>query len=109
MLQYTLRRLYSLVFILLGVSVVVFAMVHFSPGDPIRIMLGDDAEPAEVERLATLYETSHADYTAHPEEAARIAEEPLGPVPDRKQLSAYAAWTVVANVILNLDEIFMKR
>ncbi|NLT71071.1 MAG: DUF1553 domain-containing protein [Verrucomicrobiaceae bacterium] len=75
----------------------------------IRESLARDPRPAEVERLATLYETSHADYTAHPEEAARIAEEPLGPVPDRKQLSAYAAWTVVANVILNLDEIFMKR
>jgi peptide/nickel transport system permease protein len=38
-----------------GVSVIVFAMVHFTPGDPIRIMLGDDAEPAEVERLTKLY------------------------------------------------------
>ncbi len=65
MLQYTLRRLYSLLFILLGVSVVVFAMVHFSPGDPIRIMLGDDADPVEVERLTKLYgfdQPAHVQY-----------------------------------------------
>lgn len=55
MLQYTLNRIISLIFILLGVSVIVFAMVHLSPGDPIRILLGDDAEPAEVERLTKLY------------------------------------------------------
>jgi len=55
LLQYTFNRLISLIFILLGVSVIVFAMVHFAPGDPIRILLGDDAEPAEVERLTKLY------------------------------------------------------
>ncbi len=55
MLQYVVSRFTSLVFILLGVSVIVFTMVHFAPGDPIAIMLGDDAEPAEVARLTALY------------------------------------------------------
>ncbi len=66
MLQYIAQRIYSLVFILLGVSLIVFAMVHFAPGDPIRIMLGDDAEPQEVERLNQLYgfdQPAHIQYT----------------------------------------------
>ena len=55
MLKYVLRRLVSLVFILLGVSVLVFLLVHLAPGDPIRIMLGEEATVADVERLTRVY------------------------------------------------------
>lgn len=55
MLQYIVRRLFSLVFILLGVSVVVFLLVHLAPGDPVRIMLGEEATIADVERLNRIY------------------------------------------------------
>jgi hypothetical protein len=33
----------------------------------------------------------------------------LGPLPEGMDVADAAAWTVVANVILNLDEMFMKR
>lgn len=55
MLQYIARRLFSLVFILLGVSILVFLLVHLAPGDPIRIMLGEEATVADVERLNRIY------------------------------------------------------
>jgi ABC-type dipeptide/oligopeptide/nickel transport system permease component len=55
MLKYTIRRLFSLVFILLGVSIIVFLLVHLAPGDPVRIMLGEDATQADVERLNRIY------------------------------------------------------
>jgi ABC-type dipeptide/oligopeptide/nickel transport system permease component len=54
-LQYILRRLFSLTFILLGVSILVFMLVHLAPGDPIRIMLGEEATVADVERLNRVY------------------------------------------------------
>jgi len=54
-LQYILRRLFSLTFILLGVSILVFMLVHLAPGDPIRIMLGEEATVADVERLNRIY------------------------------------------------------
>jgi ABC-type dipeptide/oligopeptide/nickel transport system permease component len=54
-LQYILRRLFSLVFILLGVSILVFMLVHLAPGDPIRIMLGEEATLEDVERLTRIY------------------------------------------------------
>jgi peptide/nickel transport system permease protein len=53
--QYILRRLFSLVFILFGVSIIVFALVHLAPGDPVRIMLGEEATAEDVARLNRLY------------------------------------------------------
>jgi ABC-type dipeptide/oligopeptide/nickel transport system permease component len=45
------RRALSAALTLLGVSVVVFALVHLVPGDPVKIMLGDQATPEAVMRL----------------------------------------------------------
>ena len=55
MSKYIIRRLLNLILILIGVSIIVFMLVHFAPGDPVRIMLGEDASPAEVERLRENY------------------------------------------------------
>ena len=49
--RYLLRRLLLLVPVLLGVSVVVFLVLHLSPGDPAEIMLGSQASQADVTRL----------------------------------------------------------
>jgi hypothetical protein len=38
-----------------------------------------------------------------------MATEPLGPLPAGVAADELAAWTVISNVILNLDELFMKR
>lgn len=53
MFQYTVRRLLDLIVVLLGVSVLVFAMVRFIPGDAVAIMLGAnvDITPDRVEAL----------------------------------------------------------
>lgn len=55
MIAYVGRRLFALALTLLGVSVIVFLLVHMAPGDPVRIMLGEQARPADVERLNRLY------------------------------------------------------
>jgi peptide/nickel transport system permease protein len=49
--QYVVRRLLLLVPVLLGVSVVVFMVLHLSPGDPAEIMLGSQATQADRDRL----------------------------------------------------------
>ena len=48
MLAYTLRRIVMLVPVLLGVSVLVFLMLHLTPGDPARLVAGPDATPEQV-------------------------------------------------------------
>jgi peptide/nickel transport system permease protein len=49
--SYLARRLLLLVPVLLGVSVVVFLVLHLSPGDPAEIMLGSQATQEDLERL----------------------------------------------------------
>src|SRR5262245_30414387 len=48
---YVLRRLLSLVPVLLGVSVVVFLFIHLIPGSPAVAMLGERANAESVARL----------------------------------------------------------
>lgn len=51
MTTYILRRLVALVPVLLLVSVVAFALVHFTPGDPVALILGEEATPEDIERV----------------------------------------------------------
>lgn len=48
MLQLITKRLLITLPMLLGLTLVVFTMLYFSPGDPARIILGDTASEAEV-------------------------------------------------------------
>jgi len=43
MLAYFIRRLLILIPTLLGVSIIVFLMLRFTPGDPAELLLGERA------------------------------------------------------------------
>lgn len=51
MLQYTVRRLISLIPVMVIVGVIVFLIIHLTPGNPARVMLGQEATPAQIEHL----------------------------------------------------------
>lgn len=63
----------------------------------------------EVQVLRTLYENAVAALRDQPEESKKLATEPLGPIPEGRDIVDLAAWTVVANAIMNLDEFLMRR
>src|SRR5699024_3906418 len=48
---YILKRLLSLIPVLLTVAVVVFFVIHLTPGDPAKTILGQKASPEQVEQL----------------------------------------------------------
>jgi len=48
MLMYTLRRLLMLVPVLFGVTLLTFAIVQVTPGDPVVMMLGPHATPEQI-------------------------------------------------------------
>jgi peptide/nickel transport system permease protein len=49
--QYLIRRVLLLVPVILIVGIVVFALVHLTPGDPATVILGEDATTDQIERL----------------------------------------------------------
>ena len=51
MARFLVRRLLWMILVVFGVSLVVFGLIHITPGDPARIMLGPQASDAEVQRL----------------------------------------------------------
>jgi mono/diheme cytochrome c family protein len=74
-----------------------------------RLVLARLPGPAEIDRLVRLHEEAEADFRRVPADAAKMATDPLGPLPADLggDVADLAAWTAVANVILNLDETFM--
>ncbi|NIS75402.1 MAG: ABC transporter permease subunit [Deltaproteobacteria bacterium] len=49
--KYILKRLLSLIPVVFGVVTAVFLLAHLIPGDPVDIMLGEMAQPAQKEEL----------------------------------------------------------
>lgn len=75
----------------------------------VRTCLSRPAKGDEVRRLVRLYEDAKAGFAKNKEKATQFATVPLGPLPKGVEVADAAAWTVVASVLLNLDEMFMKR
>ncbi|MFN9236396.1 MAG: hypothetical protein ACK6D4_17325, partial [Planctomyces sp.] len=63
---------------------------------------------AEVEDLKALFNEARDSYAQDSAAAMTFAADPLGPLPPDLKPADAAAMTVVAGVILNLDEMLMK-
>ncbi len=51
MRKYLIKRILTLIPVLFVVSIVIFTLIHLTPGDPARVMLGAEASAADVEAL----------------------------------------------------------
>lgn len=70
------------------------------------------SRPPTAREQATLlrtYKEALEHYAHTPEAALALATDPLGPLPPMLDPSQAAAWTTVANVVMNLDEHLMRR
>jgi hypothetical protein len=74
-----------------------------------RLCLTRPAREVELKRLTDLYTKAKAEYAKNSKVAMQMATDPLGPLPAGLQAPEMAAWTVVSNVLLNLDETLAKR
>ena len=55
MLKYILKRILSVIPVLLAVSLIVFMMVHFMPGDPAQLLAGETASEEDIQRVREKY------------------------------------------------------
>ncbi len=51
LLNYLIKRLSSAILVLFGIVTLVFLLIHLVPGDPVEVMLGESARPADREAL----------------------------------------------------------
>jgi hypothetical protein len=73
-----------------------------------RLCLSRAPRSGEVKRLVALYEQELAHYKQDDNEAEKMADAELGKPAEKMDVEELAAWTVVANVLLNLDETITK-
>jgi peptide/nickel transport system permease protein len=78
MLAYTLRRIVMLVPVLFGVSVLVFMMLHLTPGDPARLVAGPTATPQQVDEIRHVLGLDQPLYQQYYDYMSRMAHGDLG-------------------------------
>lgn len=76
--QFIARRLLSLLPVMVGVSIVVFALIRLIPGDPVIVMLGERARPADIERVREEMGFNRPIYVQYLEWMGRVVRGDLG-------------------------------
>jgi hypothetical protein len=74
----------------------------------LRLVLCRPPSDAQVQAVVELYQQELAHYRGDADAAKKLAADPLGPLPEGLDPSEGAAWTVVANVLLNLDGVLSR-
>ncbi|HIF40863.1 MAG TPA: DUF1553 domain-containing protein [Planctomycetes bacterium] len=72
------------------------------------LVLQRPPEDADVGELVRLFEDALGTWEGRAAEALALATDPLGPLPEGLNAERAAAWTAVANVLLNLDAVLVK-
>jgi hypothetical protein len=74
----------------------------------LRLCLARQPRAGEVDALCSLYQMASTHLADKPDDAKRLATEPIGPAKQGDNPTELAAWTVVSNVLMNLDEFLMR-
>ena len=81
MLKYVARRLAYAVLTFFGITIVVFALVHSVPGDPIDFILGSKNVRNEEARVKAGQENSNSGYIIQPADASSISRPGMLGIP----------------------------
>jgi Protein of unknown function (DUF1553) len=73
-----------------------------------RLCVLRDPPPDKLQTLVDLFQSELAKYRTDIDAAKKLASDPLHPLPDQTDWSELAAYTVIANTLLNLDAVMMK-
>lgn len=75
----------------------------------LQLVLTRQPTDSEVKRVVDVFESSRKALASDSSRAIALATNPLGPLPAGFDSTDAAAWTVVGNVLMNLDEFLAKR
>lgn len=74
-----------------------------------RLCTSRSATDRELSAIEKLLREATSQLEGQIDEAKKLATDPIGPLPEKTNPVELAAWTALANVLLNLDEVLMKR
>jgi hypothetical protein len=74
----------------------------------LKLCLARPVAPEQLKQIVELYNSEVAHYRGDAAAAQTMATDPLGPLPAGGDAVDLAAWTVVSNVLLNLDGVLTK-
>ncbi|MBX3440912.1 MAG: DUF1553 domain-containing protein [Planctomyces sp.] len=74
-----------------------------------RLCLARSPSSEEVRVLSDALKRLRERFARTPEEALVMATDPIGPLPEGGDAAELAAWSVLGNVLLNLDETLTRR
>jgi hypothetical protein len=74
----------------------------------LKLALSRVPDSEQMSEVVKLYRSEFEHYRAHPQEATDIATKPIGELPAGLDVAEAAAWTVIANMLLNLDAVLMR-
>jgi hypothetical protein len=74
-----------------------------------RLCLSRLPTEVEAERMTNFFTQARERFQRDTAKAKEMATQPLGALPEGADPAEFAAWTLVGNVLLNLDEVLMKR
>jgi hypothetical protein len=74
----------------------------------LQLCLCRPAMPEQVDRIVELLQSEREHYGKDSKAALALATEPPGPLPEGADAAELAAWTVIANVLLNMDAVLTK-
>ncbi|MEO6436368.1 MAG: DUF1553 domain-containing protein, partial [Tepidisphaeraceae bacterium] len=75
----------------------------------LKLCLARPPSPEQVKHVVELFAREVDTYRKDPVAGYAMATEPLGPIPAGQDPAELAAWTVVSNVLLNLDGVLTRN
>lgn len=108
MFSYIIQRLINAGIVMFGVMTLVFLLIHIVPGDPVEVMLGEAARPADIEAMRSVLGLDKPIFTQWKDYVFAVAQGDLGkslhsqrPVFDliAKRLPATASLAIVSLIL----------
>ncbi len=100
MLHYVLKRLYSTVPVLIGISLLLFFMLRMLPGDPAQVLAGQMATPEEIETIRQQLGLDRPIHVQYATFLSRLARLDLGRSARTQNPVTEEVWARLPNTVL---------